>query len=186
MKSNETRQKILETSSRIFYLNGFKATGLEVVAKHVGLTKPSLYYHFGSKEELVEETLRYLTENARPLYQSAWDSVSDNKDKLLILFDKMHDYFRQSGFNGCPFINAATEYTNHDSVAWKTCESHYAFVTDNLEVFARNAGLREPRLLAERITTLIIGAYSGWVVSGNTQAAMTARETARLVIQAHQ
>ena len=46
------RAKILTAARSLFYRHGFKKTTLDDIALSTGLAKTSLYYYFGSKEEL--------------------------------------------------------------------------------------------------------------------------------------
>jgi TetR/AcrR family transcriptional regulator, cholesterol catabolism regulator len=57
-KSAATRQRVLDAAARAFREHGYAATTLSDIADAAGLRTASLYYHFGSKEELVEEVLR--------------------------------------------------------------------------------------------------------------------------------
>lgn len=57
-KSTQTRQRVLDAAARIFREHGYAATTLGDIADAAGLKTASLYYHFGSKEDLVEEVLR--------------------------------------------------------------------------------------------------------------------------------
>ena len=43
---------IARTAARLFAKNGYDATGVQAIAEAAGVTKPTLYYHFGSKEGL--------------------------------------------------------------------------------------------------------------------------------------
>ena len=56
-KSDRTRERILDAAAVCFRERGFAATRLADIAEHAGLQAPSLYYHFRSKEELIEEVL---------------------------------------------------------------------------------------------------------------------------------
>jgi TetR/AcrR family transcriptional regulator len=49
-----TRETILQTALRLFSRRGFEATGMQEIALEAGITKPTLYYHFGSKQGLLE------------------------------------------------------------------------------------------------------------------------------------
>jgi len=53
-----TRARILDSAARTFRANGYAGTRLSDVAKAAGTQAGSLYYHFPSREELVEEVLR--------------------------------------------------------------------------------------------------------------------------------
>jgi AcrR family transcriptional regulator len=51
------RGVILDAATRLFAERGFDATPLQAVAEAAGIRKPSLLYHFSSKEELREAVL---------------------------------------------------------------------------------------------------------------------------------
>lgn len=56
-KSERTRERILDAAAVCFRERGFAATRLADIAERAELQAPSLYYHFSSKEELIEEVL---------------------------------------------------------------------------------------------------------------------------------
>src|SRR3990170_2383257 len=49
-----TRRRILAAALRLFSRNGFHGTSIRVLARSVGLTEASIYYHFPSKRAIVE------------------------------------------------------------------------------------------------------------------------------------
>jgi AcrR family transcriptional regulator len=56
-KSERTRERILDAAAACFRERGFAGTRLSDIAERAQLQTPSLYYHFPSKEELIEEVL---------------------------------------------------------------------------------------------------------------------------------
>jgi AcrR family transcriptional regulator len=61
-KSSQTapparRREILETAARVFAEQGYNATTVRKIADEAGLLAGSLYYHFDSKESMLEEIL---------------------------------------------------------------------------------------------------------------------------------
>lgn len=54
MAVSDVRNKILEQAVRLFSRNGYGSTSVRELAEAAGITKPTLYYHFGSKEGLYE------------------------------------------------------------------------------------------------------------------------------------
>jgi TetR/AcrR family transcriptional regulator, cholesterol catabolism regulator len=56
-KSERTRERILDAAAVAFRELGFGATRLSDIAERADLQTPSLYYHFASKEELIEAVL---------------------------------------------------------------------------------------------------------------------------------
>ena len=54
----DTRESLLDEALKLFSTRGYEAVGVQEVALRAGVTKPSLYHHFGSKERLVLEVGR--------------------------------------------------------------------------------------------------------------------------------
>ena len=50
---SDTRQRIQEVARELFLQQGVQRTSLQDIADKLGITKPALYYHFSSREELV-------------------------------------------------------------------------------------------------------------------------------------
>jgi AcrR family transcriptional regulator len=48
-----TRERILDVSLDLFTDQGFDGTSMREIAERLGITKPAIYYHFGSKEEIL-------------------------------------------------------------------------------------------------------------------------------------
>ncbi len=51
----ESRERLLATGLRMFVDRGYDAVGVQQIVAAAGVTKPSLYHHFGSKAGLLEE-----------------------------------------------------------------------------------------------------------------------------------
>jgi AcrR family transcriptional regulator len=56
-RSIATRQQILAAAATLFREQGYKATTLRDIAKQLGMGAGSLYYHFASKDEILQEVL---------------------------------------------------------------------------------------------------------------------------------
>ncbi|WP_344011707.1 TetR/AcrR family transcriptional regulator [Streptomyces thermospinosisporus] len=52
------RGELLATAAEVFAEQGYKATTVRRIADHAGMLAGSLYYHFDSKESMLEEILR--------------------------------------------------------------------------------------------------------------------------------
>ena len=51
------RDTLLDTAERLFYAEGFHATGIDRVINEAGVARMTLYNHFASKEALIEAVL---------------------------------------------------------------------------------------------------------------------------------
>lgn len=55
--SSDSARHIARTAARLFAQRGFDATSVREIVEAAGVTKPTLYYHFGSKEGLAQALL---------------------------------------------------------------------------------------------------------------------------------
>ena len=55
----ENRRRILEAAGRLFRAKGFEAVTVAEVMRAAGLTHGGFYGHFGSKDDLIAQTLAY-------------------------------------------------------------------------------------------------------------------------------
>ena len=49
------RERTIDVAAELFYERGYENTSLDVIAEHMGVTKPFIYAHFTSKAELLAE-----------------------------------------------------------------------------------------------------------------------------------
>jgi AcrR family transcriptional regulator len=49
-----TRTRIQQVAIKLFTDNGYEATSLREIAEHLGVTKAALYYHFKTKDEIIQ------------------------------------------------------------------------------------------------------------------------------------
>lgn len=64
-KSETTRQKILETTTWLIGQYGIEKSSLSMIANSVGIQKPSIYYYYSSKEELIDAVFTWILEGYR-------------------------------------------------------------------------------------------------------------------------
>ncbi|MGW0163489.1 TetR/AcrR family transcriptional regulator [Mycobacterium sp. NPDC003323] len=58
----DTRQKIQDVARELFAEKGVQRTSLQDIAARLGITKPALYYHFASREDLVRSIVQPLVD----------------------------------------------------------------------------------------------------------------------------
>jgi AcrR family transcriptional regulator len=54
---SETREKLLDAAERLFSEQGFDATSLRHIIAEAGVNLAAIHYHFGSKQELLDELI---------------------------------------------------------------------------------------------------------------------------------
>jgi AcrR family transcriptional regulator len=64
---SDTRNRIQEVARELFTEKGVQRTSLQDIASRLGITKPALYYHFSSREDLVRSILTPLMDEGEAL-----------------------------------------------------------------------------------------------------------------------
>jgi hypothetical protein len=59
-KNKKMQDKIVEKASELFLNLGFKSVTMDDIANEMGISKKTIYQHFGNKNELVEATTMYM------------------------------------------------------------------------------------------------------------------------------
>ena len=154
----EARAAILEAADRLFYHNGIRAVGVDTIAAEAGITKRTLYYHFPTKEVLINAYLTERDQKTRErLLANAAHAGPLVGDRIVSIFDFFTHWFASDDYAGCPFLDAMASKT--DSVCGRVTEHKeaiYSWLVDELT----GARVNEPDSLAEQLMLLIDGALS--------------------------
>ncbi|MBX2850509.1 MAG: TetR/AcrR family transcriptional regulator [Phycisphaeraceae bacterium] len=179
-----TREKLLEVAIDRFYVHGFHAVGLDQILNEVGVTKTTFYNHFESKDELIIEALkrRDQWEGKAFMDRAAELGGGEPKATILAMFDVFDEWFNHPDYHGCLFLNVCVEFPSPNDPIHKAGTESYQHLTDALEGMTDQAGLSNPRGVAEQITMLMQGALTHRQVSGDNNAAAKARQVAEALI----
>ena len=83
------REEIVTVAAHVFSDRGFEAATLRDVAAAMGTDRASLYYYFGSKEELLQEIVRQALGRDIATAQAVKRSRASTKDKIAALIEAM-------------------------------------------------------------------------------------------------
>jgi AcrR family transcriptional regulator len=75
---SETRIRILEAAAAIFAKHGFAATTIRQICSKAQVNLAAVNYHFGSKEGLYRETIRYVRSRAYESYPTTYGLDADS------------------------------------------------------------------------------------------------------------
>jgi len=105
----DTRKKILDTATRLFYQQGYNATGINQIIDEADVSKAGLYQHFKSKEDLLIAYLEIMFEQTMTRFRQAASTKVDAKEKISAIFDFLYQNTNSKHFRGCQFLNIAGE-----------------------------------------------------------------------------
>lgn len=152
--------KIRETARELFYREGIRAVGVDEIVARAGVTKPSLYRTFRSKDELAAAVLMQEADTFwGRLDDAAAEHPGDPRAQILSYLTGMAGRAAQADYRGCPLTNAAVEYPEAGHPARTTAQDHKAQLRTRLRAMAADMGASDADGLGDGLLLLIEGAF---------------------------
>ena len=164
--SDETRARIVTAAARLFYDEGIRAASVDAIAEKAGVTKKTLYYHFGSKDELIAAYLQSRDQPTLDLYARWFDETPGSAaEKVRGLFNEFARSANTPKWKGCGFQRTAAELANTAGhPALKAGAAH----KKRFEAWLANAlareGIGKAAAVARSIVVLLDGAAAVMLV----------------------
>jgi AcrR family transcriptional regulator len=154
------RDRILDTATDLFYQEGVRAVGVDLIVERSGVAKTSLYRHFKTKDDLVVAML----ERDDMGYWSHWDRVAaeskdDAEQELRAQVEWIARDIAEPKYRGCPFLNVATEFPAADHPARAVAVRHKSELRRRLLGLTKRLGVERPAETADQLVLVIDGAY---------------------------
>ncbi|MET0365210.1 MAG: TetR/AcrR family transcriptional regulator [Sphingobium sp.] len=178
--------KIFDTAKDLFYKRGVRAVGVDEIVCEAGVTKPSLYRAYKSKDDLVAACLKESVAEGRSAIYAAIDAAGPcPRDRLRALIN--HHAYKIScpEFRGCAISNVAIELPEpgHPGRAIvEDCKTQFRAIVSDL---TRDLGICEPEALADGLVLVIEGAMATHHVFGSQGPALALVHTCDALIDAH-
>lgn len=186
MRPTPAKDALLEAACQLFYTQGIRGTSVDSILDRAGVARQSLYQHFESKDGLVAAFLNVRDERWCGWMNSFVAAASDDPlERLYAIYDFLDDWFSQSDFSGCAFINTAAEYSNPEHPFHVLSARHKARVLGDIERLCKNAGLSDHKALAKQLALLMEGAIVTEQVTPGSHGAAIAKSIARALIESH-
>lgn len=165
-------EKILQTARRLFCQVGIHATGIARIIEESGVSRRSLYTHYGSKENL----LRAVFEAEANIWFRWFDCdlpqmECSSTERILALFDLMRDWFDSKNFYGCVFINAVAEHEKSNGWIQEIANNHREKISAKLQAMVAASGAQNPEMVTEKLNLLIDGTIVTAMVTANSEIA---------------
>ncbi len=178
--------RIRKTAREMFYRDGIRAVGVDAIVTQAGVTKPSLYRSFSSKDELAAAYLRDYDAEFWARFDAACAAhPGDPRAQLADYLTGMASRAVQNGYRGCGLTNAAVEYPESDHPARAVAVAHKQELRRRLNAMTVEMGARDPEALADGLLLLIEGAFVSSQLFGEGGPAGRVADMADKLIQAH-
>lgn len=152
-----TRATILDAATAVLYERGLDGVGVAELCALIGVSKETLYRHFGTKDGLVEAMLQARSERVtRWLTEAVAAAGDDPRDQLGAVFDALQTWYDDPVFRGCAMLNAAAQH--HVEAVRAIAARHLDRYLGLLTGIAERAGAADPHLLGRQLLMLVEGA----------------------------
>jgi AcrR family transcriptional regulator len=163
IQAKETRKKILVAAVRLFARQGYHKTTIADLAQAIGLTTGAVFYHFPSKEDLLEAVAEWLARGIK-----VYSDVPDRAEKPSIevvheIIHVMCDHFRRNPEATICLAALATEFAGSSHPMEKRLKEIYAVFVDSFErVLCACPWVNNPRGAA----IAFVGSVQGIAIQG--------------------
>lgn len=171
-------ERIRESARDLFYAHGIRAVGVDEIVSHAGVTKPSLYRSFPSKDDLAADYLRHMGEDGLSRFDATIAAnPADPRGQLRVWLGQLQVKAAKRDYRGCGTTNAAVEYPDRKHPARKVASDIKSRFRLRLTALARRMGAQKPDRLGDALLLLFEGVYASGQLFG-------AGGPARVVIEA--
>lgn len=166
LKSEITKQLIIDKAFNLFYQNGFKTTSIDKIMKETTLSKGAFYHHYKSKKELGLEVISLKVEKRvvngmiAPLKQpgNAYQIIKD------VFTNRLKEFSINEKQQGCPMNNLINEIGNNE-IAYQNALKNIIELWKTALVQIIERGKQEHTIKEEvssqAVATYLISAFEG-------------------------
>lgn len=154
-------ERIRLAAGELFYREGIRAVGVEEIVHSAGVTKPSLYRSFPSKDELAAAYLRDFDAGFWRRFEApAAEHPGDPRGHLLAYMEALARRAGRDGYRGCGLSNAIIEYPDRSHPAHQVAAANKRALRERLAAMCTAMGAADPAELADGLLLLLEGSYT--------------------------
>jgi len=160
--------RVFEAARDLFYHRGIRAVGVDEIVCKAGVTKPSLYRAFASKDELIAACLEESgRENRAALCAVLEQAGDDPRDQLRSMVRYFAAKVASPDFRGCPMSNTAVEIPEPGHPGRAVLESCKADMRAMIVAITRRLDIARPEELADGLVLVIEGGMAAHHIFGS-------------------
>ncbi|QTP60337.1 TetR/AcrR family transcriptional regulator [Billgrantia antri] len=163
------RDQLLATAERLFYEQGFHATGIDRIVAAAGVVRMTLYNHFASKEALVAAVLQARHERfIASLDAAVACAPPDQATRALV--EAHGQWLERNSQQGCIMVKAMGEFAEHSAEVHALAISAKRDLLARIEAAVARDGLERQDDLARRLFMVLEGSNTAVVLLGMQRA----------------
>ncbi len=178
--------RLRDVAGDLFYRRGIRAVGVDEIVSETGLTKPTLYRNYASKDDLVSTCLLKRMEQTKVALDAlALRHAGDPKAEIRAIVAFFAADIATPDYRGCAVMNAAVEFPEPDHPLRAVSEGCKAELHARIADLTRRLSSCDPDTLADGLTLLIEGASTSRHISGSQGPSAALARAADALIAAY-
>lgn len=165
--------RILATADRLFYEDGIRMAGIDRLIGDSEVTKATFYKHYRSKDNLIVDYVNARSAAVLDALDALVAAAPDAESAIRTLGATVAADVARPGFRGCPFLNAASEFTDAAHPVRTIVADHRDAYTARLVELTKGIGHPTPGDAADDLMLARDGAMAGGY-AGDSVAACAA------------
>ena len=185
-RRTDTRQRIHQVALEVFSEQGYDRATLREIAEPLGITRPALYYHFKSKDDLVAAYLHGRDQPNLSLFEQ-WFAGTEGglAEKIRGMFARLAQSARHPKWKGCGFLRTTAELANMPGhPAMKVGAAHKKKFENWMRLQFEAEGIEAALPLARQIMLLMDGSFAVTLLHRDPSYMETAGDAAYALIKA--
>lgn len=178
--------RVFEAARDLFYHRGIRAVGVDEIVCKAGVTKPSLYRAFASKDDLIaaclEESDREVRAEIKLVLEDAGDDPCEQLHALIRYYARK---IASPDFRGCPMSNTAVEIPEPGHPGRAVLETCKANMRALMVGITRQLDIDRPEELADGLVLVIEGGMSAHHIFGSQGPCAAMVATGEALIDAY-
>lgn len=167
--------RLTQAAFELFVIRGYHATSLETISSKAGLTKGSVYFYFGSKENLILHMFEVLRKDlVDGLVATLRNPVGSHVDRIIRYIHKGADFGAERPNELLFMIQIAIEFARQDNDIATAIRELYGDVHDAVEEVVREAqavGSMSSDIDTRSFASMIVAVHDGMMLEWHLRGA---------------
>jgi AcrR family transcriptional regulator len=177
----ETRDRLVEAARKLFWEQGYGATGIAQILKAADAGSGSLYYFFPTKEDLLLAVLEWYKAMLGPMVtEPVFQRLSDPIERVFGVLNGYRQQLLQTNFeHGCPIGSLALELSNSHPAARDLIAQNFSGWRDAIQKCFDDAADRLPAHTdTQQLALFVLTTMEGAVMLARTYRSIEPYDTA--------
>lgn len=164
----DAKERIIEAASDLFFKQGYQATTIDQVIDLSGVSRPTVYSHFSTKEELCLAYLRSRRKQDIERLKAAIQKESSSKERYMAVVKFVGQHMKKTNFRGCGYFNMISEFPDGNNPIVKEARGYVDGFRDAIQIGIsdlKNSDDKYKKMDLKRMTDIYYLIVSGAIMA---------------------